>query len=273
VLIKVYKEKVLLKDDQDNTIAGIDFPQTQTGICEISDIYSERKLADNVREKLMSLAVNQVRKNGWKVVPNSTQIQTWFNTHPGDRDLVASVVPESEGYQTAADHIEKPPMISERAKTEAKNTSRGIMRIFQNLSGLAMFCVFILFMYFGVYVNGGMQVVLNVINGLVSFDNLVLTGAMALFAVFTLIEIFWTLSRKKVTKDGVTEKVDVGRGLLAFILIIIFYYGLQYAVDRYGMNNNVLQQANLYFLQVPLMIYFAMGGAVLSLIRKLFGRK
>lgn len=280
MIIKVYKEKVLLKDDAENTLAGIDFPEEEPGICKISEVYSDKKLGINVKEKLMSLALSQVRKNGWKVVPTAVFSQQWFNTHPDDRDLVATVVENKEAddgtkridFNGDVTEIENNEVEEPEEEPVVKGTHkvlRGFCRILQNICGLAMAAILALYLL-NLYNAGGVIWVQTVIAGQKT-ENLIVLGVGAFFALFTFIEIFWTLSRPKNKEEN--RKYDSGRGLIPFILIAILYYAASYLVSQFASNNSILNIINLYFVQVLFIGYISIGGAVISLLRKLIGSK
>ncbi len=239
--IKVYTNKVVLVDEQGNIQAGIDYPKTQHGICEIGGVYRTSFVSNpEIEAKLMELALKQVRKKNLQVVCTDAFSREWFNKHPEDRDLVApqlSQAPTSVGETQVVDlkkiesevqqNAEKPVIASEEPEQDVVDfTPNFFCRFLQFLSAVLMLTITAVYGYKVFQYTSrltGSDGILSILSIPLTNVQLVFLVGSCVLIVLGIIQFFWILSTKKSSDNGVTVVIDKGRGFCAFIILLLLY--------------------------------------------------
>lgn len=162
----------------------------------------------------------------------------------------------------------------ERARVgeERLNSSlKVVLRVLQVISLLCMLGVL------GLFLSAAITQKVYVVE---NFPQMVCLGLSAFLVVFCVIQLFWIMSRKRMRDDfgnPMDEKYDTGRGVFGFILVIIicFVCGLavNYVPDGIVDLLGLSQFSGVYQMRIMPIIYAAIAGFVLCLIRKIAGRQ
>lgn len=281
MILKVYTNQVQLKDDEDKLMARIEFPANEEGICKVGDVLKETQISPKVENKMMQLALNKIRKNGYQVVPATAFAQTWFNSHPEDRDLVADAESyaqqemkkkEQEDIHLTVKKQDVSPMpaqeeVKKVVKKGGHKILRGIARLLQLVCAICMASI----VYF--FVNNAINYreFINVMIAAQGTEHKIFLGGMVAFLVFCVIEFIWIMTRKKVKGDDTVDHVDSGRGLTAFILILIAYFAAVLSFGYFG-RDGAFQWIPYFVTPLGYVPYITGIGALLCIIRKILGR-
>ncbi len=294
MLIKVYTNKVVLVDDDGNVAAGLDYPKTQNGICEIGSVYRNNlDVNPNMEAKLMELALQQVRKKNLKVIPTDVFSKEWFNKHPEDRDLVAVeevAQPEVQDVtKTQVVDIEKiEEQLDERPSSEPEEHTEAVItggpgafsRFLQLLSAILMGAITGIYGYKAYqYVidfmgSNDMSIIMQNLDNDLVVSNLAFIIVSAILIILGIVQFFWILTNKKVSENGSTYTQDKGRGFIGFIIVLIIY------LCAFAATNNYLpiDTTDLvpYFFQEAiirqLIPILAIVGWIFCAIRKIVGK-
>lgn len=279
MLLKVYKNQVQLVDDNDTVLAHLDFAN-EDGVYRIGDVAKNTQISPKVENKMMSLALNKIRKNGGLVVPTSTYSKEWFNKHPEDRDLVAAVesvaqetasIPQETEIQLVKQEPSNNPLqnlnTEEIKKKGAKGALKILSRLMQVICALCMFGSAVLFVMNALNYTEFVRVMITSQGQ----DHKIFLGGMAAFVVFCVIEGIWTLTTKKMKAGEEEYRVDTGHGLIGFIIVALSYPITLYVAGMHG--ESVAWQWVQYFITpmryIPLL---AVIGLLLCILRKLINR-
>lgn len=284
MILKVYTNQVQLKDDEDKLMARVEFVANEEGVCRIGDVIKETEISPKVENKMMSLALQKVRKNGQKVVPTTAFAQTWFNNHPEDRDLMAegadSYISQSTAPAQAEDDIkltvkqQEPASLApsqEEVKKVVKKGGhkvfRGIARLLQLVCAICMAAIIYFFVTNAVANLGFIQVMITS----AGTDHKIFLGGMVAFVLFCVIEFIWIMTRKKIKTEDEVDYIDSGRGMIAFILILVAYFAALFAFGTFG-KTGVYQWIPHFITPLMYVPYISGIGALLCIIRKIIGK-
>jgi predicted GNAT family acetyltransferase len=86
--------KICFMDDDGTIAAEIDFPLQAPGIVTINHTVVDPRLrGQHIADKLMTQAVNHIRKSHWKAYVTCTYAQAWCKRHP---DKVSDILLSEE---------------------------------------------------------------------------------------------------------------------------------------------------------------------------------
>ncbi len=283
MLLQVYTNQVQLKNDEEQLLARIEFIADENGVCQLGDVIKEQAISPKVENKMMSLALNKIRKNGQKVVATTAYAQSWFNNHPEDRDLIAEgsvgyieqqMAPKEE-VQLVVKQKEDESVVpsQEQVKKVAKKGGhkilRGIARLLQLLCAICMIAILYFFVTNAI-TSDHLELIKIMLAG--STDHKIFLGVLVAFVVFALIEFIWIMTRKKIKNEDQVEYIDSGRGLFAFLLILAAYFVSLYLFQTQRENIVALQWIEFFVQPLTYVPYISGIGALLCIIRKIFGR-
>lgn len=283
MLLQVYTNQVQLKNDDEQLLARIEFIADENGVCQLGDVIKEQAISPKVENKMMSLALNKIRKNGQKVVATTAYAQSWFNNHPEDRDLIAEgsvgyieqQMAPKEDVQLVVKQKEPESIVpsQEQVKKVAKKGGhkilRGIARLLQLLCAICMIAI-LYFFVMNAITSDHLKLIQIMLSG--STDHKVFLGILVGFVVFGVIEFIWIMTRKKIKIGNEVEYIDSGRGLFAFLLILAAYFLSLYLFQTQRDAINALQWIEFFVQPLNYVPYISGIGALLCIIRKIFGR-
>ncbi|MBE6009546.1 MAG: hypothetical protein E7236_02640 [Lachnospiraceae bacterium] len=170
--------------------------------------------------------------------------------------------------------------ILEDAKEEEEKIRKGearldssltvVLRVLQVISMLCM--VAVLAFYFSAAITEKIYIVEN-------FPQLICLGLSAFILIFGVIQIIWIMTRKRL-RDEFGDKLDIrydaGRGVFGFIVILIISLVCGFAVNYVpeGLVDliGISQFSEIYQMRIMPIVYAAIAGLVLCIIRKAAGR-
>lgn len=272
-------------------MAVLAFPEVSAGVCELHDIYlNVDSIKDSARNKMMTYALVQIRKNNWQVIPAGQEASAWFDQHPSDCDLLRSASnpqPQPEAVQEPAAQetvvaqpqpqvqaqpepvpTETPGVVAAEAQKATSGAKRVLARFLQLLSGACMLAIMGVFCL-GWYENRSLA--LWMFNQIDQIYWMFLI-ANAAFLLLCVIFFFWILSRKNIyINDEYVIKKDTGRGIVPFILILLAYAGCLFAttVPALVPLAEYIQILVVWLRYIPML---AGVGLALSIIRKIIGK-
>ena len=94
---------------------------------------------------------------------------------------------------------------------------------------------------------------------------------MVAFVLFCVIEFIWIMTRKKIKTEDEVDYIDSGRGMIAFILILVAYFAALFAFGTFG-KTGVYQWIPHFITPLMYVPYIAGIGALLCIIRKIIGK-
>lgn len=188
---------------------------------------------------------------------------------------------EARKEQARREQEEKRQAILEDAREEEERIRKGeetldnsltvVLRVLQIISMLCMLGVIALF------VSAAITEKIYQPDSLVQMIGL---GISAVFVIFCVIQLFWIMSRKRLRDefgDKLDERYDAGRGIFGFIIVLIvsFICGLviNFIPDAMSEILGLEPFASIYQLRIMPIVYAAIAGLVLCLIRKIAGRQ
>ena len=89
--MEIIKEnnKVYIKNENNEEIAYITFPQIEEGLVLINHTYvSEELRGMKIAEQLMESAYEVIRSNDQKAIPQCSYAKHWFEKHPLKQDIL-----------------------------------------------------------------------------------------------------------------------------------------------------------------------------------------
>jgi predicted GNAT family acetyltransferase len=291
---KIHSDRIVLEDEDGTRIAEIDYPAAGEGIREITHIYGSDS-PEGIRHarNLMDLAVRELRKNGQKAVATNAFAASWFRDHPEAQDILVTAAGQagsekgSSGYDTrAADMDRTAPLYQEVRReavpyrTSAKNRVKKkeaaaplskASRILQLISALVMLAVLLL-NFTSVYQNGGLT-------GGPSLASEASTGFFSLavlFLAWTLIQLIWILTRKAYRTAGRVIRLDPGRGLCGFLVVLIVSCvckSITYFVPTAaGIFAGIIRYSEVFNQSGTVITLLAILGIALCIVRKVIRR-
>ncbi len=344
----LYSDKIVLEDDSHKTVAQLNFPETQPGIHEVSNVFVDASLNEKrTADRMMNKAIDHFRKTGARVIPACSFAEQWFSEHPENADMrfvPAEIVTDTEdttagaltteSWDEPADFVSKPELtqtedmvpeindspeesvdfhsdfpeeeddfLEEDTRNRRRNGSSYKMkagqkqkkkrshtsntpskvssaigsvlkffsRIMQLISGLCM--AGILFLFGSSFLGNATQFGNPLTNH--SKDAAILLGGGLLFLLFCVLQFFWIMSKKKFAQLDRVIKIDTGRGITAFILIIILYFVCRMTggLDSiFGFPDGALALSETFLTNDPMIFLVPAIGAILSILRKMIGR-
>lgn len=303
----VHDNKIVLADDNGRTVAQVDYPDVGNGICEISHIYGEDSEAGRqAAGKLMDMAAREIRKSGRKVIPNCAFAASWFADHPKEADIRATwdMVHQMAGKKTAektsgkgrtvninlggkkqakkslrkmgTDAVKKKARdaaldaaagVHDTADKVVKGSLKVLTRVLQIICAVLMLFIIIRF------VSGAIQKQAFTFTGVSSMICMVLSAA---FIVFCVIQLIFIMTRKAMLQDGRVVRKDTGRGITGFIIVLVVYFICGLFINYfYGLPDPISGFANfagVFQVNGISIMYMAIAGLVLSVIRRVIGR-
>lgn len=80
---------ISLYNEQNNKVAGVEFPQVTDNIVNVTTTYvSEEMQGQGIAGKLMKELVENLKKTNRKAIPTCTYTRNWFAKHPEYEDLI-----------------------------------------------------------------------------------------------------------------------------------------------------------------------------------------
>lgn len=283
MLLQVYTNQVQLKNDEEQLLARIEFIADENGVCQLGDVIKEQAISPKVENKMMSLALNKIRKNGQKVVATTAYAQSWFNNHPEDRDLIAEgsvgyieqqMAPKEDVQLTVKQKepesiVPSQKQVKKAAKKGGHKILRGIARLLQLVCAICMIAILYFFVTNAV-TSDHLSLIKIMVSG--STEHKIFFGILVGFVVFGIIEFIWIMTRKKIKYEDEVDYIDSGRGLFAFILILAAYFVSIYLFQTYKSDINALQWVEFFVQPLSYVPYISGIGALLCVIRKILGR-
>lgn len=84
------KNRIYVEDEQGKVIAEVDFPDVSQNKVNINHTYVDRSLrGQGVADKLLTHAVEEIRKNNKKAVATCSYAVEWFEKHTEHEDILA----------------------------------------------------------------------------------------------------------------------------------------------------------------------------------------
>lgn len=301
MLYAIGKDKIIRADNDGNTVAEVHFIQKEPHVYEITEVLTASTDSDDPNlDKVMAKMVAHMRKNGNQVYTNDEFATEWFEDHPEARDiLILNYHPSQKTYRqeeptesapqrkSAVSSRQPQPSYQESEEGGRNNltsddipgaASRAISRILQILCAVVMLAILVVFSYAWVQ-NGTTQAQLlqDTTRGLSVFRSLCI-GFIALLIVLFL----WILSRKRYRVDGRKMRLDTGRGMIAFaILLIAVILGptcLSYASSANAQATSQFEAIRglagfftIYLVYDTYIALLSIVGLVMSIVRQFIG--
>lgn len=236
MLYAIGKDKIIRADNDGNTVAEVHFVQKEPHVYEITEVLTASTDNDDPNlDKVMSKMVSHMRKNGNQVFTNDEFATEWFEDHPEARDILILNYRPGQKVRTQPIQVEEDydvPVSSDRQPAYNQTVSddngltsadipgraaRTLSRVLQILSAVVMLAVLIVFVY-AWSKNGTTQAQLleDTARGLSVFR-----GICYGFMAFTILMFLWILSRRTYRVDGQKMRLDTGRGMIAFAILLI----------------------------------------------------
>ena len=243
---RTYKNRIVLVDDEEQALAEIDFPamEEEPGTVEITHTYVDESLRGHgLAGKLMARLITYLERNQLKAWPNCSYAMDWFAKHSEAAHLLSpSYVPASDtDHADESRHAQTPPTRDEEEEEDAyfRDTAygdeeedgpvdggmrdrmlMGVNRVLQLFSVAALILLYLLMVVPALENLNA----LGPIESMITDHNVAEITFISVFAgitLFSLISLFWMLSRKKYVRYGTLETIDTGRGMTAFILLLL----------------------------------------------------
>ncbi|MBP3853920.1 MAG: hypothetical protein J6D18_05060 [Erysipelotrichaceae bacterium] len=289
MLLKVFHSRVELQDNVGNTMAVLAFPEVSDGVCEMHDIFlNVDSIKDNARNKMITYALVQIRKNNWQVIPAGPESSAWFDQHPSDRDLLRSAAnpqvqqpqPQPQPEPVVEKQVQPQPQpnpsvvnsggqaVVQETQKVASGAIRVLSRFLQILAAACMVGIIVVFV---------MNWFTNRNIGYWMFSQIdriywIFLIANAAFLILAIVFMFWILSRKGYYAGDQVVKVDTGRGITAFVMILLVYIGCFIVVRLFGYSVPMTEYIQMFMGQLTLIPMLAILGLVLCIIRKVIGK-
>lgn len=283
MILKVFHTRVELQDNVGNTMAVLAFPEVSEGVCEMHDIYlNVDEIKDNARNKMITYALVQIRKNNWQVIPAGPETSEWFDTHPSDCDLLRSAAnpaPVQESEPVAQTEETASPVsetiaqgtqaVAQQTKRAASTAIRVFARFLQVLTAACMIGIIGLFGWNWVVNRSIAYWMFAQTDQLYWFFLL----ANAVFVFFCVVFLFWMMSRRVYYYDDRELHVDTGRGMTAFILVLLAYGAAFVGVRMFGyMMPSLVEYVQLFFTSLTTIPVLALAGLAFCILRKIICR-
>lgn len=80
---------IYIKDDNNNVVAEVTFPNVADDVVNMNHTYVDNSLrGQGVAGKLVEAAYDSIKKQGKKVVPSCPYAVKWFEEHPEKSDIL-----------------------------------------------------------------------------------------------------------------------------------------------------------------------------------------
>ena len=292
MLLKVFHTRVELQDNVGNTMAVLAFPEVAEGVCEMHDIYlNVDEIKESARNKMITYALVQIRKNNWQVIPAGQEISAWFDSHPSDCDLLRSAAnPQPQPVVEPQVQQEEPVQQAQPASVAApvaEAVSQGTTMVAQGTKKAASGALRVFGRFLQVLSAACMVGIIGVF-GLNWFRHLniaywmfgqpdqrywIFLIANVAFAFFCFLFLFWILSTKGYYQDDREIRIDTGRGITAFILVLLVYAGCFVVVKMFAyLIPGLAEYVQMFVVQLTYIPILAAVGFGLSIIRRMIGR-
>lgn len=242
---RTYKNRIVLVDDEEQALAEIDFPamEEELGTVEITHTYVDESLRGRgLAGKLMARLITYLERNQLKAWPSCSYAVDWFAKHSEAAHLLSpsyvpatdtnhAALPDADTQQPVRDETEEDAYFRD---TEYGNEEEdgpvdggmrdrmlmGVTRVLQLFSVAALILLYLLMVVPALENLNA----LGPIESMITDHNVAEITFISVFAgitLFSLISLFWMLSRKKYVRYGTLETIDTGRGMTAFILLLL----------------------------------------------------
>ncbi len=242
---RTYKNRIVLVDDEEQALAEIDFPamEEEPGTVEITHTYVDESLRGRgLAGKLMTRLITYLERNQLKAYPSCSYAVDWFAKHSEAAHLLSpsyvpgtdtnhAALPDAETQQPVRDETEADAYFRD---TEYGNEEEdgpvdggirnrmlmGVNRVLQLFSVAALILLYLLMVVPALENLNA----LGPIESMITDHNVAEITFISVFVgitLFSLISLFWMLSRKKYVRYGTLETIDTGRGMIAFILLLL----------------------------------------------------
>ncbi len=315
MLYAIGENKIIRADNDGNSVAEVHFKKKAEGVYDVTEVLTVSDDAeDKDLDKVMRKTVDHMRRNQNKLTTSDPFAKEWFESHAESYDVY--VRPKTAGRtktsdsaspeQTGKDAHSKKAVheSSSKKKTRKKksdkdqnkdpkdssksedltlddlpgNAARAFGRFLQVLCFGAMLAIGAIYAY-GFYTT--YNDTLSAVSG-ISARNTFL-GASLGFVILCVLFAFWILSRKKYIVDGKKMKLDTGRGIFAFALVLIGLI-LSPTATAFATSTIAAQSSYAVYLEgakafletfyanAQYIVVFSIGGLIASVIRQFVGR-
>lgn len=241
---RTYKNRIVLVDDQELALAEIDFPamEEEPGTVEITHTYVDESLrGKGLAGKLMARLITHLQQHGLKAYPRCSYAVTWFSRHPEATALLSASYRKETGVTETRDQASLPaaPQTEEEEDPYFRHTEYGTEEEDGPVDGvlgdhllvgvdrvLQLFSVGALLLLYILMIVPALQNLeaLGPLASMITDQNIAEISYITVFLVltiFTLISLFWMLSRKKYVRYGTLETIDTGRGITTFAVLLL----------------------------------------------------
>ncbi len=229
---RTYKNRIVLVDDEEQALAEIDFPamEEEPGTVEITHTYVDESLRGRgLAGKLMTRLIAYLERNQLKAYPSCSYAVDWFAKHSEAAHLLSpSYIPaqparaeeeEEDAYFRDTEYGDE----EEDGPVDGGMRDRMLMGVNRVLQLFSVAALILLYLLMVVPALENLNA-LGPIESMITDHNVAEITFISVFAgitLFSLISLFWILSRKKYVRYGTLETIDTGRGMTAFILLLL----------------------------------------------------
>lgn len=310
MVFRIYTDKIRLVNDKEEAVAQIDFPEVQKGVCEIAHIYGERSAqGKEIAYQMMEMAVKEIRDSNRKVIPACAFARSWFSQHPELQDLIAgetTAEPAQTQQQSAqedqirqnssdsngkdhkvqvniSDKRRRGPVYDDDYEEESgrKRRRRGgnaddYAPAPTQSGGRGMKVLSRVLMIVCAICMAGIiyTVARNAFASLSSLrsGSVVSLAATAGFLIFCIVEFFWIFTKKKFYYQDRVIRIDNGRGLVGFIIVLIVAFLCMNSSIGLSSIRGLDLFISIIHNDVNTVLLLGIVGFLLTLARKLIGR-
>ena len=297
MLYRIFKDRILLLDDDKLAIGEIDYPllNEESGVVGITNVLvDESARGEGVSIRLMKKLMEHLRANGLRAVPQCDFAKNYSEDHPEDDDVLGEWAfsrnrrtdpgrsfleeasdPESdrEGEDTVS--VEE----GDFGRDGKKKISDGILwflcRFLQIVCAVLQAVILVLFLIGSVLrINEFGSIFTMITDGNVSEQSF--AAASLLLLLFLAAELVWMLTQKRIIRHHEIRGLDTGRGLTNFLILFAMII-LSAVIPQQDLSENRVQTGLLYLFSVfrdSFTAYAALtaGGAMICLIRRMIRR-
>lgn len=285
MVYKTYSDRIILVNDDNKVLAEIDFPAINAYAVNVSHIWVDESLrGQGVASKLTDKMVAYLRHRNLKALPSCSYAMGWFEKHPEASDVLWSQGLRHSNLGGTGDGGLREKQIIYQTKIKKQGSGiqipaillKTLNRLFQLACAGFMAAAAVLFLM-SAWQN---RQTLGAVSGVLSERNYPMAVFLILCAVFILFcsaECLWIMSRKKYAQSDKLVAIDTGRGITAFLLLLVLYFLCEnemsmpfQPLDRIW--SGVQLAAESFHMCGPQMMRMAVLGLILSVGRKLLGR-
>ncbi len=311
MLYAIGENKIIRADNDGNSVAEVHFEKVTDGVYNVTEVLTVGNGDDDKDlDKVMRKTVDHMRKNQRKLTASDPFAKEWFEDHAESYDVyvrsksdITSAASETAAASQAKEEPKKPAAGERSTNTADSNLKKKESNKTKNddpnaltesdLPGkgarafgrfLQVLCFAAMLGIAGVYVYGFATTYsdsLSEMSGSAASNSFLALSAA--FVVICFLFALWILSRKKYVVDGRKTRLDTGRGIFAFAIVLI---GLILSPTAISFTTSTIAAESGYtaffegaeaflttfYANAQYIVVLTIGGLIASVIRQFVGR-